>query len=99
MVAPKKTFRSPSAGSETGPGRGLGNSSARNTGGIEGSGSKNVSKVNKNGSAAPVGTGNVKVIPQGSKPLTPRSLGTIRSEEWDRIANAKQRLLNIKNGK
>jgi hypothetical protein len=54
MVAPKKTFRSPSAGSETGPGRGLGNSSARNTGGIEGAGSKNVSKVNKNGSAKPV---------------------------------------------
>ena len=53
MLKPKKTFAAPRGGSETGPGRGLGNSTARNTGGIEGSGSKNVSKVNQNGSAAP----------------------------------------------
>ena len=54
MVAPKKKFLSPSAGSESGPGRGLGNSSARGTGGIEGTAGKNVSKINKNGSAKPI---------------------------------------------
>ena len=77
----------------------FGGGTARSSAGIEGAAGKNVNKVNKNGSAAPANTGNVKVIPKGSKPLTPRSLGTIRSEELDRIANAKQRLLNIKNGK
>ena len=70
MVAPKKTFRSPSAGSETGPGRGLGNSSARNTGGIEGSGGKNVSKINKNGSAAPATSSVGKKKPPAKK-MTP----------------------------
>lgn len=37
MIKPKKTFRSPSAGSESGPGRGLGNSRGNTGEGLTGS--------------------------------------------------------------
>ena len=71
MATPKKTFRSPSAGSETGPGRGLGTSSARSGAGIEGTAGKNVSKVNRNGSASPVGTTSAKKKKAPAKKMTP----------------------------